>query len=370
MPGLEFSDAELATVNGFARFVAEVRARADESIPMPEGWVHDTLLWLVDLGPAESGRPPVYLGRLSIRHALTDFLRHIGGHIGYIVRPSAQGRGLGTRMLGLALPVAAQLGIDPALVTCDTGNVASAKVILANGGVEDEGYQDKRRFWLPTAAGGALAAVDRQWELTRPWLAQLTEAERAGPSVLAGWTVADLVAHLGRSMGAAAAVTVAVADTVPLSFGTYVAAYAPAAEEIATGTRELAARTAADPLGALDRAYAASRVELRRVIGLGPVVTAPRGPIRAADFVTTRLLELVAHADDLGRSVGRDTPLDPVAVELAATALGSAWQERTPDGPEPASAGLDRLDWIRVATGRASWPAIAGAAPPRGLPVL
>ena len=72
-----------------------------------------------------------YLGRLAIRHRLTDLLRHSGSHIGYDVRPTARRRRYATAMLGEALPVARALGLDQVLVTCDTDNVASRKVIRA-----------------------------------------------------------------------------------------------------------------------------------------------------------------------------------------------------------------------------------------------
>jgi len=39
------------------------------------------------------------LGRLSIRHELTDALRELGGHIGYVVRPSACRQGHANAML-------------------------------------------------------------------------------------------------------------------------------------------------------------------------------------------------------------------------------------------------------------------------------
>ena len=42
------------------------------------------------------------------------------------------------------------MGIDPALVTCDAGNLASRKVIQANGGVVDDERHGKLRFWVPT----------------------------------------------------------------------------------------------------------------------------------------------------------------------------------------------------------------------------
>jgi predicted acetyltransferase len=76
-----------------------------------------------------------------------------GGHIGYDIRPSARRRGHATAMLAEALPVAAKLGIDRVLVTCDDDNVGSRKVIEANGGVFEDQRREKLRYWVPTSAG-------------------------------------------------------------------------------------------------------------------------------------------------------------------------------------------------------------------------
>jgi predicted acetyltransferase len=73
-----------------------------------------------------------------------------GGHIGYDVRPSMRRRGYATAMLREALPIAKSLGIDPALITCRQDNVASRKVIEANGGIFDDQRGDILRFWVPT----------------------------------------------------------------------------------------------------------------------------------------------------------------------------------------------------------------------------
>ena len=92
------------------------------------------------------------LGRLSIRHVLTDGLREFGGHIGYVVRPSARRHGYAGAMLKAALPVARGLGVDPALHTCDDTNAGSLRVIESNGGVFEDKRGDKLRFWLPTSS--------------------------------------------------------------------------------------------------------------------------------------------------------------------------------------------------------------------------
>jgi predicted acetyltransferase len=54
-------------------------------------------------------------------------------------------------MLAAALPVAAGLGIECALLTCDPDNVASRKVIEANGGLFWDEANGKLRYWLPTS---------------------------------------------------------------------------------------------------------------------------------------------------------------------------------------------------------------------------
>jgi predicted acetyltransferase len=129
----------------FHRYVAGLVADAQPDTPRPDGYVPSTVLWWID--------GVEFLGRLSIRHRLTDALTRIGGHIGYEVAPSVRRRGHATAMLAAALPVAARLGIDPALVTCDAGNVASRLVIERNGGRPIEPYGDTLRFWVPTRHG-------------------------------------------------------------------------------------------------------------------------------------------------------------------------------------------------------------------------
>jgi predicted acetyltransferase len=94
-----------------------------------------------------------FLGRINIRHRLNEHLRDVGGHIGYDVRPAARLRGHATAMLAAALPVAAALGIEKALVTCDADNVGSRKAIERNGGVFEDRRGDKLRYWVPTGTG-------------------------------------------------------------------------------------------------------------------------------------------------------------------------------------------------------------------------
>jgi len=134
-----------STDAGFAKFAAALRADALPQTPRADDWVPCTTLWWVE-GDA-------YLGRLSIRHYLKGWLVEYGGHIGYDVRPSARRQGHATAMLRAALPIAAQLGIDRVLVSCDEDNVASRRVIESNGGLPDGVRQGKLRFWIDLPTG-------------------------------------------------------------------------------------------------------------------------------------------------------------------------------------------------------------------------
>ncbi|GAA3265174.1 GNAT family N-acetyltransferase [Dactylosporangium vinaceum] len=125
----------------FARYVADTRAQALEETPRPEHFVPSTTLWLID--------GDEYLGRVAIRHRLNQHLLDEGGHIGYDVRPTARRRGHATAMLRGALIVAKELGIEPALLTCDTTNTVSRRVIEAAGGVLEDERNGKLRFWVP-----------------------------------------------------------------------------------------------------------------------------------------------------------------------------------------------------------------------------
>lgn len=155
---LELAAALLADPDEFSRFVGALRAdaaspgayaryvwslRGKEPPHQPDGYVPQTILWWT------SGEE--YLGRLTLRHRLTIHLTYEGGHIGYEVRPSARGKGHATAMLAAALPLAAGLGVERALVDCDPGNIASRRVIEKNGGVCDGEHDDELYFWVPTS---------------------------------------------------------------------------------------------------------------------------------------------------------------------------------------------------------------------------
>jgi predicted acetyltransferase len=128
----------------FAEYVEAVRAQALEETPRPPGFVRSTTMWWAE--------DDEYLGRIVLRHRLTERLLEVGGHIGYDVPPEHRRAGHATAMLRTFLVLCAKVhGLDRVLVTCDPDNVASRKVIEACGGVLEDERSGKLRFWVPTS---------------------------------------------------------------------------------------------------------------------------------------------------------------------------------------------------------------------------
>jgi len=92
------------------------------------------------------------LGMLHCRWELNDYFLNFRGHIAYGVRPSERGKGYAPLMLGLALEMYRQRGINKVLLTCDKKNAVSAGIIISRGGVfESETFDEKRttrRYWI------------------------------------------------------------------------------------------------------------------------------------------------------------------------------------------------------------------------------
>ncbi len=109
--------------------------------------VPSSYFWITE---GDGGPDDEVVGFLNLRHVLNDFLLQEGGHIGYSVKPSARKRGHASAALGLAVAVAADLGIGRVLVTCEEDNDASRRTIESNGGVLEDVRNGKRRYWITT----------------------------------------------------------------------------------------------------------------------------------------------------------------------------------------------------------------------------
>ena len=138
-------DRYRSALDDFQAYVRSLRG-GEGGYGLPAGLVPYSTFWLSD------GRR--LLGRATLRYQLTPELEHEGGHIGYDVRPSERGRGYGTLLLKLTLEKARETGLRRVRLSCDTDNLASAKVIERNGGRLESHATSERsgkqvsRYWI------------------------------------------------------------------------------------------------------------------------------------------------------------------------------------------------------------------------------
>ena len=129
----------------FNEYVRTLLKRKTKPAP---GFVCNTVWWAI--------YKDEMVGRISIRHELNDFLKEIGGHIGFITHPKWRSKGVATWMLSEVLKTTHAKAIGKVLLTCDEHHEASEKVILRNGGVFERlvdvgpSRPPKKHFWIET----------------------------------------------------------------------------------------------------------------------------------------------------------------------------------------------------------------------------
>jgi predicted acetyltransferase len=145
------------TRTDFAGFVRGLHTHKNAA-SLPPHLVPWTDFWLID--------GEEFIGHLTLRHTLNEFLLKIGGHIGYLIRPSKRHTGYGTLQLKLGLEKARTMGLTRVLITCDENNIASKKVIERNGGQFEkrllvEGFSiPKLHYWIDLASTRPTTATE------------------------------------------------------------------------------------------------------------------------------------------------------------------------------------------------------------------
>ncbi|MEG1524268.1 MAG: GNAT family N-acetyltransferase [Clostridia bacterium] len=121
-------------------------------IHLKPGYVKETRFWLID--------HERFIGKIAIRHELTPALLQFAGNIAYEVRWSKCRKGYGTQMLSMGLQFCKEeLGLQRVLITCNDGNIASARVAEKNGGILENRVINHlnretvitRRYWIDTS---------------------------------------------------------------------------------------------------------------------------------------------------------------------------------------------------------------------------
>jgi predicted acetyltransferase len=132
--------------DGFKEYLKDLKNFENIST-VPDSYVPSICFFLVD----HDGR---FIGSTRLRTKLNKKMIIEGGNIGYDIRPSFWNKGFGTKILALCLVEAKMHGLVHVLVTCDTDNEASARVIEKNGGILESIETSPRtgkatkRFWI------------------------------------------------------------------------------------------------------------------------------------------------------------------------------------------------------------------------------
>lgn len=221
-------------------------------------------------------------------------------------------------------------------------------------------------------------AVLAQFENVRQTVRTLDARHLALPTRLGDWTVRDLLAHLALTVGSVSRALEREEPAKPeLALLDYPAATAAHAGAVAEGSR-----TFAEAPPDLDALFTRTAEDLARDLDAAPptrVLALRPGAMNLTDYLVTRTVELVVHADDLNAAVpGLEVPHDRQALAactrlladaLAAKAPGGSTELRIPPyavvqcvagprhtrGTPPNVVETDPLTWIRLATGRTTW---------------
>lgn len=241
-------------------------------------------------------------------------------------------------------------------------------------------------------------ALQEQSRTVIEWLRQLPTEAYARPSVLPGWDVRTLTGHLVVFHRGLQRVLTAPTNQPAIPMDQYVTRYQPDAAGIAQTAADAAGDFAGpELLEQLADLVAGLAAEWGPERALPRTVLAPRGPIAAEDFLATRIIEIVVHADDLSRSLPdyASIPLHRGALGRCARALaailagqhpGRSVEVRIPPyaavqcaigdpgpthtrGTPPNVVETDALTFLRLATGRVLWaePMAAGQISASGL---
>jgi predicted acetyltransferase len=137
---------ELARIRADGKaFIASTEDRLAKGAPitMPDGSTVSRLpgfrRWMWD---------GEFCGSIGFRwqQGTNDLPPHCLGHIGYAVVPWKEGRGYAKAALAQLLPEARQVGLTFVEITTDPENIASQRVILANGGFLVEQFTKSAQY--------------------------------------------------------------------------------------------------------------------------------------------------------------------------------------------------------------------------------
>jgi uncharacterized protein (TIGR03083 family) len=231
---------------------------------------------------------------------------------------------------------------------------------------------------------GPQEALLEQSRTVLAWLQGLPTEIFERTTVLPDWSVRQLTGHLVLVHTGLLRLVDQPSTEPTLPIYEFVRRYRRDVEMIMTSTLEASeGLTAEEVLARLESAVDDLAVRLDAGVQMSQVITTARGPTTIADFIATRIVELMVHTDDLNRSLPE---IPPAALQrsalgrctrtlagiLAGQHPGRSIEVRVPPyaavqcaigdpgptharGTPPNVVETDPVIFLRLATGRTTW---------------
>lgn len=238
---------------------------------------------------------------------------------------------------------------------------------------------------FPVDFAAVSLAMSAQHALLDDWVAEIPRESLALPTRLGGWTVAELVAHIGLDMAAVSRYLGGEPATrADLDAPAYALACASAAAGVDERVRAMTAE--ARPAELRHQVHESRLTAAAALLSADPffVLPARLGTIALPQFLATRCLEGTVHALDLAVALGEEPRLHDAAVGLAVRVLAAALAAKAPGrsvelrvppyaavqvvgGPTHTRGTpgnvveCDAVTWLELATGRLAWSAAVSA---------
>jgi uncharacterized protein (TIGR03083 family) len=229
-------------------------------------------------------------------------------------------------------------------------------------------------------------ALLEQSRTVHGWLGGLSVDDFARTTVLPGWDVRTLTGHLVLIHAGLGRLLDRPSRSAPVPLPEWVRRYRRDVAAIQASTAEATGnRTGPELVVELGAAIEALSGRLLGNDPLPPVIDSPRGVTSLLDFLVTRVVEVVVHADDLSRSLPDQPPIvlarralsscsRTLTAILAGQHPGRSIEVRVPPfaavqcgigdsgpthtrGTPPNVVETDAVTFLRLATGRVSWDA-------------